>query len=360
MKTALGIATAAVVLSGGLREAGAWRTELCNSQQRGLRDATVFKLNRCSIPAGSEREQAIKYSREQWAFISGTRLSSRIQLGSGSTTCSVSHNDGQFDVAFTARSNINNAAGSTKIRFAPCSTFWHTGEIIEADVLIADDLPLPRVAFDSTTLGARETAIHEFGHALGMFHETGRMSVMCPTDTCGKLAEHFYWGQLAYGAESVFPDDVDFARVYYGNVPGDPGRPDLAASVWQYSSGVASRIYSSVTTLTRCPGQSATVRLSHGNKGVVNVTSTSPMEARVVLSTDSTIGTDDYAVGYWNIWGNTGLFDTNDFTFTVPSISNGTYYIGFIINGNAAFSEDTLGNNAVYSRRRLKIQTACP
>jgi hypothetical protein len=359
MKTHIFSAALVVTLLafGHADDAAAWSADTCNSLVRGLRSDITFRLNRCTIPVGSEREEAIIYARGEWAFIAGTKLGTRMRLGSGSNSCTITLGNGTSEVAFVPTGNIDNAAGLARIRRKTCVPLGF-GEVTEADVFVADYLPTGRISNASTTLGARETAIHEFGHVLGMNHNDAGMTVMCTANTCGKLAEHFYWGQLAYGAESTFPDDAHFAASVYGNAPSE-GNQNLSASPWTFSDGHSRRIFNSTSTLTRCPGQTATTTVSHGSKGRLPVQQSAPFEGRIVLSTDSTIGTDDPAVSFFNLWGSTGQFFTNQFSFVVPNLSPGTYHVGFIINGNAAFSEDTYGDNALYTRRRITIPSGC-
>lgn len=355
MKKLVTLAFVGVGISATAPVAYAWSVDTCNGKTRGITSNTTFRLNRCSIPAGSQRETAILHAMGTWNVIQG--MSNRFQPTSGSSSCSTTFGDDRYDISFVDDSQIDGLAGRARSRRRACTFPWDNGDTKEADVYIAWNLTTDRVDENSTTLGARETAIHELGHVLGANHEDDFMSVMCTSNTCGKQGERDSGGIHWDEAETVFPDDADMGLTYHGN--GNTGQRDMMASSWRHSGGAAARNYTSVGTYTRCPGETINVRFSFGNLGKVNVTSSNPMQAAVVLSNNDTISTYDMHAADVTVWANRGVFIDYELSVTIPNLLPGTYFFGFVVDSDSAFAEDREGNNSSLINRKITVPSGC-
>ena len=183
------------------------------------------------------------------------------------------------------------------------------------------------------------------------------MSVMCTSSTCGKQGERNIGGVHWDEAETVFPDDADMGLRYHGN--GNTGQRDMMASSWRHSGGAAVRNYTSVGTYTRCPGETINVRYSFGNIGKVDVTSSNPMKATIVLSTNSTISTYDTHAAEFTVYASRGSFGDFERSVTIPNLPPGGYFLGFVVDWDNAFDEDREGNNSSLINRRINIPSGC-
>lgn len=355
MKNLVAFVSTFGVLAGSASAAWAWHVDTCNGHPRGITSGTTFRLNRCSIPSGSTREDAIFQAMNAWNDIYG--VYDRFQHTSGSSSCSTTFGDGNYDIVFTHPSNIDDNAGLAKLKYKSCTFTWDKGAVKEADVFISSTLVVTRVDENSTALGARETAIHELGHTLGANHEDGEMSVMCSSDTCGKVGEWTTTGSHTDRAESIFPDDADMAIEYHGS--SNAGNPDVVASGWRFHNGGPERNYSTTQTFTRCPGDTISVRFSFGNIGKVKVSSSDPMQLEIVLSSNTTISTSDTTVATFNAWAARGWFGSSNPTVTIPNLSPGTYHFGVIVDSDSSLGEDREGNNSSLVRRKITIPSGC-
>jgi hypothetical protein len=320
----------------------------------GIRSAKTYRLNRCSISSGGTREGDVLHGFNEWNNIYG--VYDRFKWTDGSSACSITTGDGKWDVAYASGSSIDGANGVTKKIVEACVWPYFgfaDGGLDEADILISST-----ASFDTGTTACdtenqtprRGTIIHEMGHALGMKHDNRFMSVMHasagPGNTHGK-----YCGSHAMAPH---PDDVAFAIKYHGS----------GNNSWEFGAS-GFRLFGGNRTLTLpnetvsvCPGDSVFYRWSWGNRGTRNVSSSNPVHAKIVLSSNRTISNFDTAVAWWNVWGAQGWFGTHSGNFTVPSsVSyNTTYYIGAYVDYDNRFSETHGNNNTTYLARRVYVR----
>lgn len=224
--------------------------------------------------------------------------------------------------------------------------------------MIASNLPDGQLAELDGTLGARETAIHEFGHVLGMHHVNNTMTVMCTfPGTCGKYGARDAPNGVFFGnTESLHPDDVHFAAQWHGT---SGGAVDIGASAWNRVGTTYQLVHPTLSTFTLCPGQTVSVTFSHAIKGKNNVPSNNPMPASIVFSNNDIISALDTAGSSFGLFGNRGDFFTNTLNVTVPSLSPGTYHIGLVIDPTNSFAETEEGNNSTLLNRRVTVPSGC-
>jgi hypothetical protein len=340
--------------------ARAWVTTECNGSVRGIRSNVTYKLNRCSIDFGSAREGLILYAMNEWNRVIGVH--DRFSTTSGSSSCDIDTDDGVFDVAFVDPGQIDDNAGLTALSWEAC--VWPfpgfaDGEVTDADVFIANNMPLNSLDELDGTLGGRETAIHEFGHVLGMDHVNDRMTIMCEfAGTCGKFgARDALSGTLFGNTESLLPDDVHFAARWHSS---SGGAIEVGASAWTIVGLTYQRTHPTLQTFVACPGQAVSVSFSHGIKGKNHVPSTAAMPARIVLSGNAIISAADTTALSFSVFGNRGQFFTNTFPVTIPTLPAGTYELGLVLDATNTVAETDEGNNTTRLNRRVTIPAVCP
>jgi hypothetical protein len=149
---------------------------------------------------------------------------------------------------------------------------------------------------------------------------------------------------------------VAFAINYHGST--NAGLRDPTVSPWRFAAGMTLNHNNVVRTL--CPGRTTTVTWSFGNVGKVNITAPDPAQVRVVWSNDSTISVGDRTLLSGTFFAHRGGFGTTTWTFTVPSVSPGTYTIGVIADPANLISETDGNNNSARTGLRIRIpSTGC-
>jgi len=109
-----------------------------------------------------------------------------------------------------------------------------------------------------------------------------------------------------------------------------------------------------------CPGDRTTVTFSYGNLGKQPITSANPVNLDVYVSSNDYISTNDtQATSGGSFTDGLGAFGTATWTFTVPSLSSGTYFVGMIADKDGNHVEDNEKNNAMETGLRIFIPTNC-
>ena len=338
--------------------ASAWGTDTCDGETMGLRTFRDIEMNRYSIPEGHAREAMFLYAANRWNEVQG--VADRFNLIGGSSSSSIEHDDGISDAVVVLSSEIDGAAGLAVMQLEPCVwPYWDSmdGAATEADILIASNLSTGAISPLSTSLGGRETTVHEMGHAIGLNHEGDEMSIMCTSGSCGKFGRWNVLGDLYDYTEQQFPDDIDFMCEYH-NAAGSG--EDLAASNWWYDPAPDGprRLYGSSLNRTVCTGASTSVVFAIGNRGEENLTSSNAFDARIVASTNSTISAGDTTLWSGGVYIARGGHGHVSRTVNAPNVP-GTYYIGLVLDPNDVRDEQREGDNSVDLGMRLVVQS-CP
>jgi hypothetical protein len=232
-------------------------------------------------------------------------------------------------------------------------------QIFTADIVINETLPLGLQDELSNTLGARETTLHEFGHALGAYHEDDEFAVMCSSDSCGKVGRWSIFGSAGNRTESIMPDDADFGLVFHGTSAA--GLHDPTPSPWEHNGSSASLIYGIAgTTVTMCPGDAQIFEYGLANLGKKNATGSNEVTLDIVFSTNSIISVSDTPMALGNfIEVSRGQFKDVTTVLTVPSLSTGTYNVGVVADPDQDLTEQDEFNNSTQSGLTVIVPSGC-
>ncbi|NVB39207.1 matrixin family metalloprotease [Pseudenhygromyxa sp. WMMC2535] len=273
----------------------------------------------------------------------------------------VAGNNGESEVTFTT--NSTSLCGSLA-----CTWMWSSGgNLVETDVYFdssyawaTTDAKSDSVAYKSS--GKRpllNTALHEFGHALGMAHEGDVFNVM------GNA-----WNVVntnGSSTESVISEDTSNGLIAHYGQRTTPNE-DLSIYHWEWSANVNGYSRHARTPVTDASGTtlaSATPYDSALNEPAYSVAAGDTIKVRQTaenrgtyqsvtvkwfISTNSTISTADTQIASSTLnKGRNGPF-TWTRSLTLPSnLSSGSrYWIGVIIDSEDVVSEQNESNNAAY------------
>ncbi len=334
-------------------DARAYRYGTCNDHPKGQRSHKTYRFNRFSISAGGTREGDVDYGMDMWDAIVG--MYNRFNFTDGSNGSTIYHGDDKWDVFFATQSNLDGALGLTKV-FYDCKWANDDGHYEEVDIGFASnvswDTGTPNSCTGDDLLLRRNVVIHEFGHALGMRHDSDEFTVMhvngdAPSSLLGRYCAN----------DITIPkaDDVQFGKNLHGS---GYQRYDPAVSSYYLFADDQIRATTASETKYVCPGDKFWARWTWENRGTKNIAS---VKQKVVLSTNKTISNGDLVAYTRTSWGNVGWFKTYNKQITVPnSVSyNTTYYIGVYLDYDNGVSPEWSGsNNTTYLRRKVRIKSA--
>lgn len=279
----------------------------------------------------------------------------------------VGRNNGENEVWGSTDTSLLN--GAPAITYTSWTCFWFFGNHVhldEADVIFdyrapfqwtADELKSSIIKYTGTKRQLQGTAVHEFGHALGLQHENRFYNVM------GTDFEHIWAnGSAAHGylGENAADGVVFLYGLWSFNYQ------DLGVSHWkyfgksgEYSTHVKTSIYdTSGFTLPTVnvngetgyivhPGQTVQVEFSYENNGK----NTQTVNTGWYISTNDTISTADRLIA--TNFGMTLSRDnvlTYKRTVTIPSdlVKGRNYWIGTIVDKDNHVSDSVRSNNATY------------
>jgi hypothetical protein len=176
MKSSFGRFTALALSSfwlvGSIAEAATWHN--CNGKPIRPKNLPLsFTINGCSVgdpsfPPGNAVANAMgelnKYAPlGQWS-------------GQSTSPCSITHGDGQSDVAYVPPGTIDGNLGLTITETDGCTFSWEEEHIVESDVMALSTLDFgePDQSLVGTSASAgglgRGVVLHESGHAVGLDH----------------------------------------------------------------------------------------------------------------------------------------------------------------------------------------------
>jgi len=330
----------------------------------GLRNAVTFQIDRCDTPDGSAEDQAIDFAMQSWNSIFG--VFDRFRSTDGDNNCVITSADGRFELGVVPN---NDPLLDGNDGVASIWTGDDCGRLTGASVVTRETAPMGALEELDSREGGRSVLIHELGHVLGSSnthptlgggHENDEMSIMNVPNSVGKVGRRSGSPtSSSYGgrSETVMPDDVQFAVRFHAST--NAGSIDAIVSPWSFSSGRPVLNYSG-TNRFLCPGDRTTVQFSYGNIGKLPITSANPVSLDVYVSSNDFISTSDtQATSGGSFTAGLGWFGTATWTFTVPSLSAGTYFVGMIADKDGNHAEDDERNNAMETGLRITIRSTC-
>lgn len=336
---ALSIACAALLVSLAAppaAEAAVWRT--CNGSPVIWRGGTSVHRNRCSIADSGPTNSAYWNALDAWNRLAGAVTGFFVNATSD---CSISHGDGENEIALVDRTTIDGNNGLTVLQLGPCVI--GANDLDEADVMIANDLGFLPVWGNFFGTTGRSTFVHELGHFFGFNHDDTHavMRTSPPHLVGGGLEPSTNWPSDAAGVGAV-----------YGFVTS---RPNLIPGALGVVGGVVQPL-DPVITFNMCRGGSRTTRVYLGNSG--NLAS-GTYTIRIRLNTLSpTAGYSAAATVVASFSHSLAAFSqgTFDLPFTIPStLPDGIYYIYVDLDPAGAIPETLEGDNSTVSAMRILV-----
>ena len=257
-----------------------------------------MRRNTYRMPNNSDKATSYTASGSQWQ-----KTWPNFGYSSSTTSgTSISHGDGISETGVVAQSALGGSLGRTITKWdSSCWLLSVRVYITEADVLVSNDLSYQGVNDRFPNSGGRVVLIHEFGHALGLLHDTG--FVMMRENPPLPLANAY--------AEPM-PEDARGARSLY-NVSG-----------YSYNTFPSSQILQNGQIVSSDPNVIRSF-CQYGGQTTINVTlaingsAAAIIDYRVFLeSTTHPFPTYDVATGTKTIAGHS--YTSFSITFNIPPV----------------------------------------
>ena len=311
---ALVAAAGVAILALYATDAAAFGWRECDDVKVVWQGANNLFRNTFSIGNGGARESAYLNGITRWNNVRGMN---DILVNAGTTGgSSITHGNGQSDVAVVTASAIGNNAGLTKSIFDSCDIFSDQ-HIIETDVMVASNQDFTTNPDEATVfLPARITFLHEFGHALGLrdFEDYNIMRAAGASPFVGGTGEH----------ADILPDDAAGGRFLYAS--GNSHTNVFASAQLRFINTNTIANNTGVGPVFSCSGGGGQITINQtvGNNGTVNATQTE----RWFLSTNKTA----YSSGILFFQWNNSTYNANSTltvqrTMTMPALPVGAYFL---------------------------------
>lgn len=340
--------------------AHAWNVNTCNGHISGMRTTRSFTVDLCNMPTNSQRYADVLYAFTEWNKIEA--VADRFRLVNGDSDC---RHDTEDFVAFVRSEDIDGYAGltrSTVRRCGPVDGENSDGRYIDVKIFIATNLALGASTPRSNFQNARNVLFHEMGHALGGEHDFSRANMLFDPANGPRSGDMDHLGYRAGRADGFLPDDVAMGVRWHGILGS--GGVDLAVTGQDWVAGNTRpvNLNDDQSPLGLCRGQEGTVKYGLMNKGKRDVTSSAPFQARLVASSDTSIGTEDITLVTFEVWAHHGVYWTaGERRFTVPNTlqPGTTWNIGMILDPANRVRETDENNNSIDLGANLFVKTGC-
>jgi len=295
--------------------AASW--ESCGSTDIKLTSGTkAFYRHSPTLPDGSNEANAYLNGIDSWNAVGG--MSNKLSNNLATKTSAPAWPNGDFEAALVSRSSIDGKSGLTHVIYNfpyPVCAPLITERILEADVMVASDLPFANPEESALVDNGPDVFLHEFGHVLGLQHyqNFNIMRTAANRPHFGGPGQHV----------DVLPDDAKGGRGLYGvsgshtNVFSTAFRRESATDV------ISQNVSGSMNSCVGGGGQFSIMQ-TVGNNGTVDIQQTE----RWFISTNPVAYSNGFLFAQWN--NSTYLKDgalTLWRTFTMPSLPPGTYRI---------------------------------
>jgi hypothetical protein len=247
-----------------------------------------------------------------------------------------------------------NTLAMTFTRWGSCFPVLGNSNLNEADVIFNPNAPLvwsydihpalppsPGPPYSLTLTG-----LHEFGHAMGMNHESNGLATLNPIYPFG--------GTLGQGNFfQPHANDLMGDRAGYGTCCSDR---DVAVSPYVSTGNGNSVLIAAPATAYK--GKTSTLQFTILNRGTVQESS---VPVNFYLSTDRIIGTQDIYLGSATFSLSPGAESTFSATLGIPTtVPAGTYYFGYFIDPVNAIPEVDEFNNTIALPTATNVPAASP
>ena len=355
------ILLSALLLSGvvsQVAEAAAWRT--CDGKKiKWSGNSATVRASNVSFASGSSYTSALQTVISR---VNDNPSKFNFSLVTGDT--SVGKNNGQNETWFTNDSGSLDGAPAVAFSWTHCYWLfgWHYG-IDEVDVVFNNNVSYTSsnnktslTPYGGSNRPFRTTAVHEFGHAMGLLHENRYYNIM------GQDWDHIhangstaraYLGEdaangavILYGTTSGNMEDVALTHHKYLGTSGEYST-HTPTRLYNSSGGNLSSFFSGGERVHRVnKGQTVQLELTAENNGK----SFQSPKIRYYISTNNIISTADQNIGTGSLNLTRNVPYTFKRTLTIPSSLNSgqNYWIGAVIDYDNAISESTGSNNATY------------
>ena len=316
-------------------------------------NGATLRAAQVSFPSGNSYRTALGTVVSRW-----NQNPSNFRFTQLYDDTSVGFNNGQSEVWFSSDSG----------KCSPAVTYWWkswlTGKITETDICFYNGVSYT-TSMNKTSIwpygGAyrpfETTAMHEYGHALGLGHEADEYNIMGQDWTHislnGSTARSYSGEDADNGAVALYGlysnGTVEDVGVVHMKRTGASGEYSSHGLTKMYSSTGAELPYNSFDGQRRyyvSKGQTVQVEFTYENNGE----STQYPSVGFYISTNSTISTGDTQFYSFNLTLSRDDVYTYTRTVTIPNnlASGSTYYLGAYIDWNSAINEVTASNNAAY------------
>ncbi len=286
-------------------------------------DATNIVMDDVFLPAATWSSPA-QFQMSEWNEVDVTDNSHPFRINAN-PQFSFGANDGDNTIGFLGEAGLNSEYGLSYASALAWTACWSSGTIVECDVMLDPTLPWSLGPDDSEWF--QSTVLHELGHVRGLGHYNNYLSMQNS-------------GQSKYlRNEILYMDDKEGVRQHASHVSE---RDIVMYNKWH--NGATPQWMSMSPTSLR---EGQVVNLSNitvENRGTIAFGN---LRFGTYLSTNSTISTGDTLLntGSWASFPRFN-FSTFNWSATIPTVSDcGVYYLGGIIDDNAAYDERFEGNN---------------
>jgi matrixin len=376
------ILIATAVLAAGVTKASAYSTYTvvstmtgCSSMQdssgQGLKlkwseNAVRLHIHGTSFPIGSAYAAALEEVTSTWnANPSNFAFSSPSFYPSNQPNVGV--NNGRSEVWFSTNQAILSGAPAITLFWFSCN-----GNLTEADVIFDSS-----VAWNPSNVSKKQllpyggsdrpfqtTAMHEFGHALGLGHENRVYNIMGEDWThihANGGTTRAYPGADAsagavslYGLRTGYMEDVGVVHWRYVNASGEYSHHDRTRMFDMSGVQLSGFVDAGEPRYLVAAGQTILLELTYENNG----RSTQSPTVQFYLSINDFISSSDTPLGSTTL---TLVPDTTLTTMhlvTLPTwlVAGADYYIGARIDATSLIGEVAEDNNATY----IGVRMSCP